>query len=66
MKLKTKSASLFLLLLLLSIVFIVITPFVGIWCLNTLFGFAIAYTWKNWVALFLLIAITKISISYGK
>lgn len=31
-------------------------PFAVIWALNTLFGFAITYTFWNWLAMFVLVA----------
>lgn len=31
-------------------------PFAVIWALNTLFSFAIAYTFWNWLAMFVLVA----------
>lgn len=31
-------------------------PFAVIWSLNTLFGFAIAYTFWNWLAMLVLVA----------
>ena len=33
---------------------IVTAPFVTIWTLNTLFSLTIAYTWKTWLAAFLI------------
>jgi hypothetical protein len=54
MKIKTKSFTLFFILIILAVVAMVFIPFLGIWCINTLFSVSILYTWKNWVAFFLL------------
>jgi hypothetical protein len=40
-----------------------IYSFVGIWTINTLFDFNIAYNFKNWTALFLLLLISKFKFS---
>lgn len=42
------------LLILLAIVLLVIMPWAAIWALNTLFGLAIAYTFKTWLAALIL------------
>lgn len=40
--------------------FIAAAPIALIWALNTLFGFSIAFTAKNWLAAFVLIALCSI------
>jgi len=37
----------------------VLGPLAGLWALNTLFGLGIAYTWKTWLAAFVLIVLVK-------
>jgi hypothetical protein len=39
------------------IVLIVYWPLAAIWAVNTLFGFAIAYTFENWLAVIVLSAL---------
>ena len=41
----------------LVIAFLIWWPFVVIWALNTLFGFAIASTWTNWLATVVLMSV---------
>lgn len=42
----------------LSILFVLVfSPLVFIWCVNTLFGCGIAYSFINWFAAFLLLGI---------
>jgi hypothetical protein len=38
------------------VVWIVLWPLAAIWAVNTLFGFAIAYTFWNWLAVVVLVA----------
>ncbi len=66
MKFKTSSALGFLLILVIAVIAMLTLPFLGIWCINTLFSVTIAYTWKNWVAFFLLLFVTKASLTSGK
>jgi len=47
-------------------VILVATPFLGIWSINTLFGLSIAYSWKNWVAFFVLCLILNSRLAVGK
>jgi hypothetical protein len=60
MKIKTKSFALYFILIVLAVVAMVFMPFLGIWCINTLFNVSILYTWKNWVAFFLLFFVINI------
>ncbi len=46
-----------------TLIFLAIFPFVGIWSLNTLFNLNIDYNFKNWVAFFLLVFISKFKFS---
>jgi hypothetical protein len=39
------------------IALIVFWPLGAIWAVNTLFGFAIAYTFENWLAVVVLVAL---------
>ena len=48
------------------VAFLIAIPFVGIWSLNTLFGFSIVYSWKNWVAFFVLSIILNSRLIVGK
>ena len=41
----------------LVVAFLIWWPFVVIWALNTLFGFAIASTWTNWLATVVLMSV---------
>ena len=66
MKFKTSSTIGFLLIIVVAVLAMLVIPFLGIWCINTLFSVAIAYTWKNWVAFFLLLFVTKVGLSFGK
>ncbi len=36
---------------------VVVGPILGIWALNTLFGFSIEFTVKNWFAMFIIAGI---------
>jgi hypothetical protein len=54
-----------LLLVLLAVAMIALGPLAAIWALNVLFGFAIAFTFKTWVAALVLINIVAHS-SYTK
>jgi hypothetical protein len=38
-------------------------PFIAIWCVNTLFSTSIAYSFINWVAVVVLLIISKLSIT---
>ena len=60
---KIKSTPAFIALILFVICGMIAFPFIGIWCINTLFGVVIAYTWKNWVAFFLLVWVLNISLT---
>ena len=44
-------------LLILAILFIVLSPLVCIWALNTLFPLAISYTFTTWFAMFVVITL---------
>lgn len=46
-----------ILLAILVVVLVVLAPLAGIWALNTLFGLAIAYTWKTWLAVVVLVGL---------
>lgn len=48
------------------VAFLIAVPFAGIWSLNTLFEFSIAYSWKNWVAFFILSVILNSRLIVGK
>ena len=60
MKIKIKSTIFYFFIIIIAVVAMVFTPFLGIWCINTLFDAAILYTWKNWVAFFLLFVVFNI------
>ena len=63
---KIKSTPIWIALILFVICGIITFPFIGIWCINTLFGLAITYTWKNWFAFLLLVCVlnTSLKIKY--
>lgn len=48
---------LIILVLLLAAIFLVLGPIVVIWSLNTLFTLAIPYTFKTWLATFIMIMV---------
>lgn len=64
MKIKITSIVFYFFIIIIAVVAMVFTPFLGIWCINTLFGAAIAYTWKNWVAFFLLFFVFNIMLNF--
>jgi len=56
-----------ILLIAIAVLALVFGPIAGIWALNTLFGLAIAYTFKTWCAALVLAGIVgRISKASGK
>lgn len=55
---KIQTTNVFGIFLIIVVVFALITlfPLMVIWSLNTLFGFTIAYSFKTWVAVLILIS----------
>ena len=47
------------LIVVLAVLLIAAGPLLAIWSINTLFALNIAYTFTNWVAMFLLLAFTQ-------
>jgi len=47
------------LIVVLAVLLIAAGPLLAIWSINTLFSLNIAYTFTNWVAMFLLLAFTQ-------
>ena len=46
-------------LIVLLILVIVFSPFVAIWCVNTLFGTVLEYSFLNWFCVFLLLGLVR-------
>jgi hypothetical protein len=44
------------------VLFVLVLPFAPIWALNTLFGLTIAYTFKTWMAMTILVSILNADI----
>ena len=65
-KTKTSSTAALLVWALFVIALIVVSPFVTIWALNTLFGLSIAYTIETWFAVVWLSLVSIGNIAYNK
>lgn len=52
-----------LFMILIYLVYLCLAPFIVIWSLNTIFGLFILYSFKNWIAIFLLLFIMKLNLS---